>query len=82
MTEERRSWPRGEAPSIPAMIAVGKGQRRKCDVANLSREGALLRLSADVLLPGTFTLLIPARGIEKVARLVWRRAREAGVQFV
>jgi hypothetical protein len=51
-----------------------------CQVENLSREGAKLRVLDPALVPDHFVLVRPTAG-SVPCRVVWRELRHLGVQF-
>jgi hypothetical protein len=53
-----------------------------CLVRNMSQNGAKLVFSIAALIPSEFELLIPQRGGSRLARIVWRNPKEAGVTFL
>lgn len=53
-----------------------------CTIRNRSEHGCKLRLPMAVSLPRRFTLSVPAEGIDRAVRLVWRRGPSVGVEFV
>ena len=53
-----------------------------CTVLQLSATGARLNIEASFTIPEIFELSIPQRGIDCRARLVWREADKAGVEFL
>jgi PilZ domain len=52
-----------------------------CLVRNFSALGAKVELANTTLLPHEFDFTVARRGFSCVARLVWRRAEEAGLVF-
>ncbi len=78
--ERRRAERR--SVSLPATIALGPGRSLACRTIDLSSSGARLSLARAALLPQTFELHVPSRGMRRSARLVWRVGEEIGVQFV
>jgi len=55
--------------------------RLECLVRNLSPNGAKLTFPRPAMIPDIFNLTIPQNGDHRNVRLVWRNAREVGVQF-
>lgn len=53
-----------------------------CLVRNLSQDGAKIVFSGSTMTPNEFDLTIPEKGGVRRARIVWRRAMEAGVTFL
>jgi hypothetical protein len=53
-----------------------------CTIRNRSARGCKLHLPMAVALPRQFSLAIPAEGIVRSVRLVWRRGSSVGVHFV
>lgn len=53
-----------------------------CVVRNMSDSGARIETPNQTALPGEFDLHVPHKGRTYRARIVWRKATEAGVQFV
>jgi len=53
-----------------------------CLIRNISRIGAKLALSSSVSLPEEFDIDVPQKGKVYRARLCWREADAAGIEFV
>ncbi|MGX7707009.1 PilZ domain-containing protein [Methylobacterium sp. Gmos1] len=63
-------------------IVLGPDHSVACAIADVSNEGARLRVPARVALPDTFPLVIAAHDLRTVTvRLRWRRGDYAGVTF-
>jgi hypothetical protein len=52
-----------------------------CVVSNISRTGARLSVSADVVLAQTMRFLVPQREIDVPVRMVWRRGPVVALSF-
>ncbi len=65
-----------------AAIQVGDLPDVACMVVNVSSEGARLLLPSSAPAPVSFTLKVPAQGIECTAWLVWQNNDQVGVTFV
>lgn len=53
----------------------------ECVVRDLSPEGARIRFSGSTPIPDAFVLTIHGGGEARLARIVWRDGRQAGVAF-
>ncbi len=53
-----------------------------CQIRNISRVGAKLSLSQSVTLPEEFDIDVPQKGKVYRARMCWRDAENAGVEFL
>jgi len=53
-----------------------------CQIRNISRTGAKLSLSNSVTLPEEFDIEVPQKGKTYRARLCWRDAASAGIEFI
>jgi hypothetical protein len=53
-----------------------------CQIRNISRAGAKLSLSDTVSLPDEFDVEVPQKGKTYRARLCWRDAESAGIEFI
>lgn len=53
-----------------------------CTVRNLSDSGAALDVVSPVGIPERFTLVIPADGLHKPCRVVWRKEHRIGIAFL
>jgi PilZ domain len=53
-----------------------------CQIRNISQKGARLAFSSSVSIPQEFELSVPQRGRTYRARLRWRDAEGAGVEFI
>jgi len=53
-----------------------------CTVRNLSASGAALDVVSPVGIPERFTLIVPADGIQKPCRVVWRKEKRIGITFI
>ena len=51
-------------------------------VRDVSPSGCRLRLHHTIRLPQDFQVSFPSIGVERPARLVWQRGRDAGVRFL
>lgn len=67
--------------ALPASIVLPGGRTYACETVDISTSGARLSIKAGVL-PERFEIAIPARGLRKAARLVWRDRTMIGVQYV
>lgn len=79
---ERRKTVRGRTFLGGVIAFCGKSSTLDCLVRNLSPEGAKVELSHAASVPEEFDLAIAKRDGTFRARLIWRRAEEAGVLFV
>jgi hypothetical protein len=52
-----------------------------CTVRNVSAKGAALEVVSPLYIPDRFTLIIPADGISRPCRVIWRKERRIGVTF-
>lgn len=52
-----------------------------CVVRNMSVLGAQLECDISAGVPDEFTLHIPARGVERRAKVMWREKRSLGIRF-
>lgn len=52
-----------------------------CVVRNMSALGAQLECDISAGVPDEFTLHIPARGLERRAKVMWREKRSLGIRF-
>jgi hypothetical protein len=79
--DERRKYPR-HLTLKPARIVSGCGRKVfHCEVRDLSQGGARLHFPRPVILPGRMDLIVPAEGLRRRLRPVWRREGELGVAF-
>lgn len=63
-------------------IVLGPERLVGCEVRDLSRTGAKLRVAPGIALPDTFPLVIAAHDLRTLTvRLRWRRGDFAGVTF-
>lgn len=63
-------------------IVLGPERLVGCEVRDLSRTGAKLRVAPEIALPETFPLVIAAHDLRTLTvRLRWRRGGFAGVTF-
>ena len=79
--ENRRSADRIEVFKF-GKIAVDESDTLKCVVVDLSENGARLRLEKPIDLPEEFSLRIEDKASVVVARLVWQRENDVGVEFI
>lgn len=71
-----------ERTFLPARISFGDGAlSTECTVTQLSAAGARLTLAPGFSLPDRFDLIIPQRGLNNRATLVWRKDVQVGVEF-
>ena len=64
-----------------ATLAVNeRAERQDCLVRDLSDSGARIVVDPAIELPPQFLLLL-SRNVTRRCRLIWRKEREAGVQF-
>ncbi len=52
-----------------------------CTIRNISTGGALIEAAEVSLLPLTFRLLDPSKGLAYDSKVVWRRGNQVGVTF-
>jgi hypothetical protein len=63
-------------------IVLGPERLVGCEIRDLSRTGAKLRVAPEIALPETFSLVIAAHDLRTLTvRLRWRRGDFAGVTF-
>jgi hypothetical protein len=52
-----------------------------CTVRNLSRQGAKLQVGSSIGIPDSFDLILPNTA-RQPCKVVWRKQREVGVEFI
>jgi PilZ domain len=52
-----------------------------CTVRNLSRQGAKLQVGSSIGIPDSFDLMLPNTE-RQACKVVWRKQREVGVEFI
>lgn len=67
---------------LPGRIRAEGLPAWECTIRDLSLAGAMLELPPDLFLPDEFALEIPKWKQAHWVKLVWRRERWAGVQFL
>lgn len=68
---------------LNARVSFADGQITiPCTVTQISDTGAKVSIDESVTLPDRLRIEIFQRGLDTPARLVWRRGREAGFEFV
>jgi two-component system OmpR family response regulator len=77
-----RASPRARS-LLGARIVFGRQfAAMECTMRDMSETGARLVLAGDDVLPQEFELVVPTTGQRRRARLVWRREKTCGVQFL
>lgn len=76
---DRRTYPRRHV--IFGGTIKDARARLECRVRNLSQSGANVEVPATARIPEKFLLAIPKAGRALLARIVWRRADRAGLEF-
>ena len=78
---DNRVAPR-ERVMLVAKLSFNQGSvSLDCMVSNISKTGARLSVSADVVLAQSMRLAVPQREMDVPVRLVWRRGNVAAVAF-
>ncbi len=77
--EERRSSSRSDVDEV-GFIAVS-GSSTRCDVVNLSDEGAALDVPSASDIPARFKLMTARDRLVRTCRVVWIRENRLGVEF-
>lgn len=69
---------------IPVIIFLESGERvTQAHTLDVSKGGAKLKLDRSIDLPEQFLISLSERGdVQRLCRLVWRAANEAGVRFI
>ena len=81
MRSDKRRKPR-KPLRYSAWLHVGPGLPRACLVADISDTGARLDVDGPEDLPDRFVLMLSDSGAaRRFCRLVWRSAKQVGVQF-
>jgi hypothetical protein len=78
---DRRQRFRGRVHYGGVIAFNARNSTMNCVVRNFSPFGAKVEFGSTTLLPDEVDLTIPRRAVSWVARIVWRRADEAGFQF-
>jgi hypothetical protein len=78
---ERRRHPRGKSLYGGVITFNARQSTVDCVVRNFSAHGARIEMAGTALLPDEFDLAIARKDTAFRARLIWRNALEAGVQF-
>lgn len=78
---EHRSAPRRTTLKGGKIVFNAGRSTIDCTVRNLSRDGAKLMVTSVVGVPETFDLLLPNTH-RQPCKVVWRTAKEIGVEFV
>jgi hypothetical protein len=78
---ERRRHPRGKSLYGGVIAFNARQSTVDCVVRNFSAHGAKIEMAGTALLPDEFDLSIARKDTSFRARLIWRNALEAGVQF-
>ena len=79
MTEERRKSPRVEV-SETAYISVS-GSSTRCQVTNISSQGAALDVPDAIYIPAKFQLMTENDRVIRTCRIVWIVKNKIGVEF-
>jgi hypothetical protein len=74
--------PRARALLTGSISGFDNSLSTPCIVNNISGSGARITLSPAVPVAGEFKVCIPQRGLNRTARLVWRKGDQLGVVFV
>lgn len=53
-----------------------------CQIRNFTDEGAKIVIGAFMVFPTLFEFHVPQRGQTYMAKLIWRHAEEAGIEFL
>lgn len=77
---ENRSAPRQRVLKT-GTIEFGGGAI-DCAIKNWSATGAALEVASPVGIPACFTLHLPADGLQRSCRVMWRKEKRIGVTFV
>jgi hypothetical protein len=82
MKSENRKTPR-RVLHYPAWIEVGESTVRECQLSDVSRGGARLKIAIPDDLPDEFVLRLSQDGSSRRrSRVVWRSPTEIGVEFL
>ncbi|WP_349369594.1 PilZ domain-containing protein [Salinarimonas sp.] len=80
--DEHRGAPRRRTLMSAQIRYSGGAVTADCVVRNISDTGAKIDVSAGIVLPERFDLVIPQKNVVHACELRWRRAAEAGVAFL
>jgi len=80
LADEHREAPRHRV--LKAGTIEFGGGAIDCTVRNLSASGAALDVVSPVGIPERFNLIVPADGIQKPCRVVWRKEKRIGIAFI
>ena len=80
MADEHREAPRHRV--LKAGTIEFGGGAIDCTARNLSASGAALDVVSPVGIPERFNLIVPADGIQKPCRVVWRKEKRIGIAFI
>ena len=73
----------GERTLLKARVSYSNGAiSTSCTVVQISATGARLKVANSFLMPETFDIAIPQKGISCRAKLVWREESLTGVEFL
>lgn len=80
--QERRSEQRGRTYLGGRVAFNNRWSTVNCLIRNMSAHGAMIEFSDPVVLPGDFELTLYPKGSSLSARVVWRDATTAGIEFL
>jgi len=80
LADEHREAPRHRV--LKAGTIEFGGGAIDCTARNLSASGAALDVVSPVGIPERFNLIVPADGIQKPCRVVWRKEKRIGIAFI
>jgi hypothetical protein len=79
MISENRRNPRNR--TLKGASICFDGGAIDCTVRNVSETGAALDVASPLGIPEEFVLVVPADGVRRRCRVVWRKEKRIGIAF-
>jgi hypothetical protein len=80
--EERRKGSRQRVLKAGEITFAGHGAAINCTVRNVSDGGASLEVESPIGIPDEFDLVLTGDHTTRHCKVVWRKAKRIGVQFL